>query len=137
MTGPAGTRAERFAAAVATYELRTPASARLAVEARQWLPGGDSRATLHHEPYPIFLDRSRANRVVDVDGNDYIDLTGNHSALVHGNRPTPVVDAIIDQLGRGTCFPAPTSPQVDFARELVNRVPSLDAVRTTKFLGSQ
>jgi glutamate-1-semialdehyde 2,1-aminomutase len=125
------TRTRRFAAATARYRERTPTSARLAAEAGRWLPGGDSRATLHHEPYPLFLDRAEANRVVDVDGNEYVDLTGNHSALVHGNRPAPVVEAVIDQLGRGSCFPAPTRAQVDLARELVGRVPSVESVRFT------
>lgn len=129
MTVPADTRADRLSGAVETYRRRTPTSAALAEESRRWLPGGDSRATLHHEPYPLFLDRSDADRVFDVDGNEYVDLTGNHSALVHGNRPGPVLDALNDQLERGTCFPAPTRPQVDFARELVGRVRSLEAVR--------
>lgn len=123
------TRAGQLAEVVDHYEQRTTTSATMAREARRWLPGGDSRATLHHEPYPLFLDRSEAGRVTDVDGNEYIDLTGNHSALVHGNRPAPVVEAVIAQLDRGTCFPAPTQPQVDFARELVLRVPSVESVR--------
>jgi glutamate-1-semialdehyde 2,1-aminomutase len=131
VTDLAGGRTAALAAARATYEQRTPGSAALAVEARRWLPGGDSRATLHHEPYPLFLERAEADRVTDVDGNEYVDLTGNHSALVHGNLAAPVVGAVLDQLGRGTCFPAPTRAQVDLARELVGRVPSLDAVRFT------
>lgn len=131
MTDLVGGRAARRADAEAAYRLRTPRSAALEGEARRWLPGGDSRATLYHEPYPLFLERGDGGRVVDVDGNDYVDLTGNHSALVHGNGAGPVVEAVVDQLGRGTCFPAPTRAQVDLARELVCRVPSLEAVRFT------
>jgi len=34
------------------YRLRTPASRRFFAEAREYLPGGDSRSTLFYRPYP-------------------------------------------------------------------------------------
>jgi glutamate-1-semialdehyde 2,1-aminomutase len=113
------------------YRLRTPASARYFEEARRYLPGGDSRSTLFYPPYPAVLDRGDGCQVVDLDGNRLLDFTGNHSVLIHGYRSPSVTDSILRQMGRGTCFPGPTDPQLRLARHLVERVPSLERVRFT------
>ena len=76
------------------YRLRTPASGRFHEEVRRHLPGGDSRSTLFYPPYPAVLDRGEGCRVWDLDGNSLLDLTGNHSILVHGYHHPAVTDAI-------------------------------------------
>jgi glutamate-1-semialdehyde 2,1-aminomutase len=113
------------------YRLRTPASARSFEEARRYLPGGDSRSTLFYPPYPAVLDRGEGCWVVDLDGNRLLDFTGNHSVLIHGYLEPSVMDAIRRQVGKGTCFPGPTEPQVGLARHLVERIASLERVRFT------
>ena len=111
------------------YLARTPGSARLHREGRAVLPGGDTRTTIHHEPYPLYLAEGAGAVVTDVDDNEYTDFTNNHTALVHGNAFPPVVAAVSDQLGRGACFGTPTPLQVQAAELLTTRVPSLDLVR--------
>ena len=113
------------------YRRRTPASARRYQELRRYLPGGDSRSTLYYPPYPAVLARGEGCRVVDLDGNRLLDLTGNHSILVHGYGAREVLEAIRRQVELGTCFPGPTEPQVRFARHLVERIGSLERVRFT------
>ena len=113
------------------YRRRTAASGRRYEELRRYLPGGDSRSTLFYPPYPAVLARGDGCRVVDLDGNRLLDLTGNHSILVHGYGAPEVLEAIRRQLELGTCFPAPTEPQVRFARHLVERIGSLERVRFT------
>lgn len=113
------------------YRLRTPASARSFEEARRYLPGGDSRSTLFYPPYPAVLDHGEGCWVVDLDGNRLLDFTGNHSVLIHGYLEPSVMDAIRRQVGKGTCFPGPTEPQVGLARHLVERIASLERVRFT------
>jgi glutamate-1-semialdehyde 2,1-aminomutase len=113
------------------YRQRTPASGRFYEEARRHLPGGDSRSTLFYPPYPAVLDRGEGCRVWDLDGNDLLDFTGNHSILVHGYHHPAVTDAIRRQLEKGTCFPGPTEPQLGLARHLVERIASLELVRFT------
>lgn len=113
------------------YRERTAASARQYAELRRYLPGGDSRSTLFYPPYPAVLVRGEGCRVVDLDGNRLLDFTGNHSILVHGYGAPPVEEAIHRQVALGTCFPAPTEPQLRFARHLVERIGSLERVRFT------
>lgn len=113
------------------YRRRTPASERFFLEARRYLPGGDSRSTLFYPPYPAVLARGDGCRITDLDGNELLDFSGNHSVLVHGYGHPVVLDAVRRQLEAGTCFSGPTEPQLRLARMLCERVPSLDLVRFT------
>jgi glutamate-1-semialdehyde 2,1-aminomutase len=113
------------------YRAMTPVSARLHDEARGYLPGGDSRSPLYHAPYPATMAEGRGAHVVDVDGNELLDLTGNHTALLHGFGHPQVLAAVRDQVASGTCFPGPTRPQIRLARQLSERIPSMERIRFT------
>src|SRR5919205_3899389 len=105
------------------YRQRTPKSGRFFAEAREYLPGGDSRSTLFHRPYPAVMDRGAGSRITDIDGNELLDFTGNHSSLVHGYGHPEVMRAVERQLGKGTCFPGSSLPQLEMARLLCRRIP--------------
>ena len=113
------------------YRRRTPSSARRFEELRLYLPGGDSRSTLFYPPYPAVLVQGEGCRVTDLDGNRLLDVTGNHSILVHGYGAPLVVEAIRRQVELGTCFAGPTEVQLRLARHLVERIGSLERVRFT------
>jgi glutamate-1-semialdehyde 2,1-aminomutase len=113
------------------YRLRTPASRRFFAEARKYLPGGDSRSTLFYRPYPAVMDRGEGCWLYDIDGNRLLDFTGNHSSLVHGYNHPVILEAVQQQLRKGTCFPGSTEPQLRLARLLCERVPSMERVRFT------
>ena len=113
------------------YRRRTPASARFFAEARAHLPGGDSRSTLFYRPYPAVFLRGEGSLLTDLDGNQLVDFTGNHSALVHGYGRREVLDAVRRQLEAGTAFPGPTEPQLRLARILTERIPAIERVRFT------
>ncbi|HEX8105599.1 MAG TPA: aspartate aminotransferase family protein, partial [Solirubrobacteraceae bacterium] len=113
------------------YVARTPESGRLFSEGRRYLPGADSRTPLFHRPYPAVMVEGRGARVRDIDGNDLVDFTSNHSTLPLGNADERVLAAVKAQLDRGTSFPGPTVPQITFARKLCERIPSFEQVRFT------
>ena len=113
------------------YLLRTQASRRFFKEAREYLPGGDSRSTLFYRPYPAVMDRGEGCLLYDIDGNRLLDFTGNHSALVHGYGHPAILEAVEDQLRKGTCFPGSTEPQVRLAKLICERMQSVDRVRFT------
>jgi glutamate-1-semialdehyde 2,1-aminomutase len=113
------------------YRLRTPASRGFFAEASEYLPGGDSRSTLFYRPYPAVMDRGEGCWLYDIDGNRLLDFTGNHSSLVHGYGHPAIAEAVQHQLGKGTCFPGSTEPQLRLAKLLCERIPSLERVRFT------
>jgi glutamate-1-semialdehyde 2,1-aminomutase len=113
------------------YRLRTTASARFFTEACKYLPGGDSRSTLFYRPYPAVLDRGAGCLLWDIDGNQLVDFTGNHSSLVHGYGHPAIIQAVQDQLQKGSIFPGSTEPQLRLAKLLCERISSVDQVRFT------
>jgi glutamate-1-semialdehyde 2,1-aminomutase len=75
------------------------------------------------------MDRGDGCRLADIDGNQLLDFTGNHSSLVHGYGHPAVMHAVEQQLRKGTCFPGSTEPQLQMARLLCNRIASVERVR--------
>ena len=65
----------------------------------------------------------------DVDGHELVDLTNNHTALVHGNAHPVIAEAVREQLAKGSCFSGPVPLQVQVADQLTARVPGLEQVR--------
>lgn len=111
------------------YRLRTPASHHFFVNARKYLPGGDSRSTLFYPPYPAVMERGEGCLLIDVDGNRLLDFTGNHSSLIHGYAHSKVLTAVEEQLRKGTTFPGSSEPQLRYARLLCERIPSVELIR--------
>ena len=58
------------------YVQSTPKSKALWEEAKNYLPGGDSRNSIFWAPYPIFVDHAAGCHVVDSDGVDRLDFIG-------------------------------------------------------------
>lgn len=111
------------------YEMRTPASKSIHDANKLVVPGGDTRAIAHFDPYPFFADRGYGCYLADVDGNEYIDCVNNMTALVHGHGHPAVVKAICDQARNGTSHSAPVEVQHKLARHLCDRIPSLGKIR--------
>ena len=109
----------------------TPKSKAVWEEAKQYLPGGDSRNSIFWDPYPIFVEQASGAHVIDADGVDRLDFIGTMTTLVLGHGPQPVVDAVREQLERGVVYNAPNQHQVRLARLLCQRIPSFDQVRFT------
>jgi len=114
---------------VSAFRTRTPGSAARHRRAVAVMPGGDTRTTSYHPPYPLTMERGSGPYLFDVDGNRYIDLIGNYTSLVHGNAYPPIVEAAEAQLAKGTAWPARNDHQLELAELLVERVASVEQVR--------
>src|SRR5271166_6836451 len=111
------------------YRAATEKSAQLAKRAERVMPGGDTRTTTYHRPYPLTLKRGEGPFVWDVDGNKYIDLLGNYTSLVHGNAYPPIVEAVTKAVRDGSSWPARSEAQIELATLLCERVESVERVR--------
>lgn len=100
-------------------------------EAKEYLPGGDSRNSIFWEPYPIFVERASGAHVIDADGTDRLDFIGTMTTLVLGHSPQPVVAAVKEQLENGVVYNAPNRHQIRLAQILCQRIPSFELVRFT------
>ena len=113
------------------YLQSTVKSKALWEEAKQYLPGGDSRNSIFWAPYPIFVDHASGCHVVDSDGVDRLDFIGTMTTLVLGHGPKPVLDAVENQMKQGVVYNAPNAHQIRLAKLLCERIPSFDLVRFT------
>ncbi len=113
------------------YLKSTPKSKALWEDAKNFLPGGDSRNSIFWAPYPIFVDSANGCHVIDSDGTDRLDFIGTMTTLILGHSPKPVVDAVEQQMDKGMVYNAPSSHQIDLAKMLCERIPSFDLVRFT------
>ena len=112
-----------------TFRSRTPGSADRHRRATAVMPGGDTRTTTYHPPYPLTMASGSGPYLADVDGNRYVDLIGNYTSLVHGNAYPPIVEAAARQIPCGTAWPARNDAQLELAELLTERVASVEQVR--------
>ncbi|MCA9250299.1 MAG: glutamate-1-semialdehyde 2,1-aminomutase [Phycisphaerales bacterium] len=101
-------------------------------EAQSLLPGGVNspvRAFRGVGGDPLFIDRAQGCYLFDADGRRYIDYIGSWGPMVLGHGHDAVLAAISDAVSRGVSYGAPNALEVDLAREVVRRVPSIEKVR--------
>jgi glutamate-1-semialdehyde aminotransferase len=112
-------------------------SLRLFEKAAQLIPGGSqtsSKRPTQFAPggYPIFAERGQGGHIVDVDGNEYIDLVQALGPIVLGYQYPAVDDAIRAQLARGFLYGL-LSPLEPACAELICQVvPCAEMVRFFK-----
>ncbi len=113
------------------YLERTGASAEAHARAAIVMPAGNTRQAAFWRPYPLTIERGDGPLLWDVDGNRYVDLVSNYTAMVHGHNYPPIVEAVAKQYAAGTGWTAGTAAATSLAGQLVARVPSVDWVRFT------
>ena len=113
------------------YEEKTRKSKALFERAERVLPAGVSYAVRDVVPYPFYVDRAEGCTLTDVDGNVYTDYWMGHGALILGHSPGRVMDAVAEQIRRGTHYGFSHEPEVELAERIVDMVPSAEMVRYT------
>ncbi|MFQ5563823.1 MAG: aspartate aminotransferase family protein [Parvularculaceae bacterium] len=116
---------------IKSYFARTPKSASLHDVARRVMPGGTSRQAGYWTPYPLSVERASGAYFWDADGNRYLDLVNNYTAMVHGHAYPPIVEAAQRQIAKGAGWAAANPIQNELAEQLVERLPSVDQIRFT------
>ncbi len=116
---------------VRRYQGRSAGSRARQVEARRYLPGGDTRRSTWYAPYPTSMVAGAGAWLTDCDGNRYLDFLNNFTSLIHGHAQPGIVEEAADQLTRGTVFGSASEPQVALAKLLCERVPSIERLRFT------
>jgi glutamate-1-semialdehyde 2,1-aminomutase len=109
-------------------------SAEIYRRALMLLPGGVNspvRAMRSIGRDPIFIASGSGPKIVDVDGNEYIDWVSSWGPLILGHAHPEVVGAITEAAERGTTFGAPTEAEISLAAEVAQRIPSVEMLRMT------
>jgi glutamate-1-semialdehyde 2,1-aminomutase len=100
---------------------RQPRSRELSQRAQKSLAGGVTSSWQITSPQAVWLSHGAGSKIFDVDGNAYVDLHGGYGAGLAGHAHPAVVDAVRQQVGRGTHFAQPTELAIEVAEELSRR----------------
>jgi glutamate-1-semialdehyde 2,1-aminomutase len=111
---------------------KTERSRDLFAQAQQVMPGGVSSPVRAYravgtEP-PIISFGSRA-RVVDVDGNDYIDYVCAYGPLILGHAYPAVSEVLAAAASRGTAYGATSELEIELAGVIEEAFPSIELLR--------
>jgi len=114
-----------------SYLSKTPTSKRLYRRAEKVLPAGVSYFIRYIEPYPFYTAKARGSKLVDVDGNEYVDFWMGHFSLIFGHSPPQVMNEVKRQIDNGTHYGTSHELEVALAEQVVKMVPSAKMVRFT------
>ncbi len=104
-------------------------SAALYARAQAVMPGGCSRNTILRKPHPIYAARGEGCHVIDIEGVKRIDFGNNMASLIHGHAHPAVLDAVAEQMRRGTAFSLGTEVEIRFAEHLCRRNSGFEKLR--------
>jgi glutamate-1-semialdehyde aminotransferase len=123
--------------AVEFPKLRLDRSMALFDEAKCLSPGGVMGIRRPYNfvqgEYPIFIDRGYGGHIVDVDGNDYIDMLCAYGPVILGyNEPEINYEVIRQMTEKGFCFSLVQEAQNRLERRVVDLVPCAEQVIPVK-----
>ena len=97
--------------------------------ARRTIPGGVATAMrAAQRPVPLVIERAAGSRMVDVDGNEYVDYVLGFGPMLLGHSPPEVIEAVREQLGRGFTYGAQHRLEAEVAERVVDAVPCAELV---------
>ncbi|MEX1302410.1 MAG: aminotransferase class III-fold pyridoxal phosphate-dependent enzyme [Desulfotignum sp.] len=77
--------------------------------------------------YPIFLESGKGCRLIDVDGNEFVDFLCGYGPIILGYREEELDRAVYDQVGgKGFCFTLTQQFQNRLAKKIHELVPSAE-----------
>ncbi|KYH42445.1 MAG: Glutamate-1-semialdehyde 2,1-aminomutase [Candidatus Bathyarchaeota archaeon B63] len=106
-----------------------PNSKVLFERAKRLMPGGVNSPVRAFKPYPFFTAYARGSKLYDVDGNVYIDYCLAYGPLLLGHAHPRIIEAVREQLERGTMYGTPTEAEVKLAELIINIVPCIEMIR--------
>ncbi|MEW6530877.1 MAG: glutamate-1-semialdehyde 2,1-aminomutase [Thermodesulfobacteriota bacterium] len=110
----------------------TKISESLYQQARQVIPGGVNSPVRAFKAVglpPRFIRSGKGSRIVDEDGNEFIDYVGSWGPLILGHAHPTVLEELDKAMKGGTSFGAPTQREVEMAQIITEMVPSIEMVR--------
>ena len=107
-------------------------SGKLFDEAKKYIPGGVNspvRAFKSVGGNPLFIKKGIGSKLIDVDGNEFIDYIGSWGPHLFGHNPNFIKEALLQAIENGTSFGAPSELELKVAEIITELVPSVELVR--------
>lgn len=78
---------------------------------------------------PVFIARAEGAKIVDIDGNEYIDYVGSWGPMILGHADERVAAAASKALDKGWSYGAPTEIETRLAECVIQDYPSIEKIR--------
>jgi glutamate-1-semialdehyde 2,1-aminomutase len=79
--------------------------------------------------FPVFITKAKKNRVMDIDGHEYIDYWGGHFSQLIGHNDPRIRDVVIERLRNGWHPGMVIEEQTTFAERLIGNSSGLEKIR--------
>jgi glutamate-1-semialdehyde 2,1-aminomutase len=110
-----------LAEALKEYERRTPKSAAIWNHAKVWTPLGVHSNYRFVDPYPFYVHRASRVSLWDADGSEYLDFNMGFGGLASGHAHPKIVEALSQQLERGSLYGYEWEKTPDVAERICRR----------------
>lgn len=101
-------------------------------EGVKFIPGGVNspvRAFQSVGTTPVMIKSAKGSKLVDEDGNEYVDFIGSWGPAVFGHSNEKLLSGIEEHLNNGLTYGLPTGIEVEMAKIVVEAYPAIDMVR--------
>ncbi|MGN0153563.1 MAG: glutamate-1-semialdehyde 2,1-aminomutase [Lachnospiraceae bacterium] len=101
-------------------------------KSKKMMPGGVNspvRAFQAVHRNPLFMDYAKGSKIVDVDGNEYIDYVCSWGPGILGHANERVIEAVQKACEKGLTFGAPTEKEYILADIIQEMMPSMEMLR--------
>jgi len=109
-------------------QLKLTKSLELFEEAKKLSPGGVMGIRRPYNfvegEFPIYIQKGYDGRIIDVDGNDYIDMLCSYGPIILGYHEPEINEAAIKQMEKGFCFSLVQPIQNELQKKLIDLIPS-------------
>ena len=93
------------------------------------LTGGVSRNTIFRKPHPYYVASANGSYIKDIEGTERLDFANNMASLIHGHSHPAIIEAVTEQLHKGSAYTMGTEAEVLFAELLNSRAPGFEKIR--------
>ena len=112
------------------HKLNLKRSLELFEEAKRISPGGVMGIRRPYNfvegEYPIYISHGYGGHIVDVDGNDYIDMLCAYGPIILGYNEPDINKAVTEQMQKGFCFALVQPVQNELINRLIALIPSAE-----------
>lgn len=95
------------------------------------LAGTSAHDSWEFSPFPVYFDRAVGASKWDISGNRFIDYWMGHGSLLCGHSFTPVIEAVQQQVLKGTHLGGASELQIVWAEKVSSLIPSAERIRFT------
>lgn len=107
-------------------------SQQLFEKALQLFPGGVNspvRAFKSVGGTPLFIKQGKGSKIIDADGNEYIDYCASWGPLISGHAHPKIIESAYKTMLNGTTFGAPTELENQLAELIIQNHPFIEKIR--------